>query len=147
MPASSTASDLLMDSHEKRLQNVEQSLNACVAELAKNSAKVEEVGEKIKVSGDNVADKIESLVRSMDKQFEAHAELFKAQADAMKALAEQVQKNTTDIVIVKRSESDRKERSAWLKKVGTAVATLIAGGIATKGLALVLAHFGIVWGG
>jgi DNA repair ATPase RecN len=144
MPVS-TANDLLIDSHEKRLQNVEQSLNECVAEVAKNSAKMEEVGEKIKLSGENVAEKIETLVKSMDRQFEAHADLFKAQADAMKALADQVQKNTSDITVFKKIEGGRQDRKNWWRKIATAVITLVAGGLATKGLALVLAHFGVAF--
>lgn len=136
-------SALILESHEERLQTVETSLKDCMTEVAKSSTKLDEVGnkfetmgEQFRMAGEHVADKIDTLISNLNDKLDAHGE-------TLKSVVTQVTDNTKQIDVLNRTESERGKRKATLQKLTVSLVTLAMGGLVTKGVTMLMAHFGM----
>lgn len=123
VPSYDKDNSALLDSHEDRLQKLEEGTNEILTSLATNTQKTEHLSQRMNEGFAALSDKIETCVAPLNKRFEDHLE----EADQVKGAFQGI------LDSVKVIEEDRKKRIArfdMMKKVFGALALASFGAFA-----------------
>lgn len=116
----------VQDSHEERIQKLEDGFHQVATQMAESAVKLEYVGKAVEDSANRIADKIEACITPLTEKLVNNT-------SEIKEIAAIVATHTPKLEAMDAREAERAERRAWFKKIGTGVVIGVVG-ILTKEL-------------
>jgi len=129
---SSSNVDPIIESHEERINRVEDGVSKLSTQLATNTERLDSLSEKLDLMADKITQKVESCINSLSQGLIAHSEEDRrvhANVDKLSEKSERI-----DNRVDRLEEGVAKSRKKWdlIKKIGLPLLIALGGVIAER---------------